>query len=104
MEVKVLCGCGTKFAFEVEPANGQMPVSVFCPGCNADVTGIANDDIARKLSSLPTPSALVPTVPAKTRLRVSGGHAHAPAASAPSASSTSAATSVPADDAKCTKH
>jgi hypothetical protein len=43
MEVKVVCNCGQKFAFDVEPVNGRMPVSVSCPGCGRDGTQAAND-------------------------------------------------------------
>ena len=41
MEIKVQCGCGTRFAFDVEPVNGRMPVRVNCPGCGADGTDLA---------------------------------------------------------------
>jgi outer membrane protein assembly factor BamB len=36
MEIKLQCYCGTKFAFDVEPVNGQMPWQVRCPHCRAD--------------------------------------------------------------------
>jgi hypothetical protein len=49
MEIKVQCGCGTKFAFDVEPVNGRMPVRVNCPGCGADGTDLANEVIRQKL-------------------------------------------------------
>jgi len=26
MEIKIECGCGTRFKFDVEPVNGRMPV------------------------------------------------------------------------------
>jgi len=28
MELKVVCDCGQKFKFEVEPVNGQMPFNI----------------------------------------------------------------------------
>ncbi|HTY86600.1 MAG TPA: PQQ-binding-like beta-propeller repeat protein [Candidatus Acidoferrum sp.] len=51
MEVKVQCGCGTRFAFEVEPVNGRMPVRVKCPECGADGTDFANELIRQKLGA-----------------------------------------------------
>jgi hypothetical protein len=58
MEVKVQCKCGTRFAFEVEPVNGRMPVRVNCPDCGADGTDYANEVIRQKLGA-----AAVPGVP-----------------------------------------
>jgi len=43
MEIKITCGCGQKYVFEVDPKNGQMPASVNCPACGADGTQEAND-------------------------------------------------------------
>jgi hypothetical protein len=47
--VKVQCGCGQKFSFDVEPVNGRMPQSVKCPVCGADGTAAANEIITRTL-------------------------------------------------------
>lgn len=51
MELKVLCECGQKFKFDVEPVNGQMPFTVNCPVCNADATAAANTLIAEQLAT-----------------------------------------------------
>ncbi|MBA4148238.1 MAG: B-box zinc finger protein [Verrucomicrobia bacterium] len=80
MEVKVLCGCGAKFAFDVEPVNGQMPVAIYCPKCSADVTAFANQIISEKLgapASAQVPRAVpVAVIPeAKPRLKASGADA-----------------------------
>jgi hypothetical protein len=48
MEIKVQCGCGTKFAFEVEPKEGRMPCGVSCPNCGADATEAANQVIQQQ--------------------------------------------------------
>ncbi|MGA2180646.1 MAG: PQQ-binding-like beta-propeller repeat protein [Verrucomicrobiota bacterium] len=66
MEVKVQCGCGTRFAFDVEPVNGRMPVRVKCPGCGADGTDLANEVIRQKLAATAAaaPVAPVAAVPA----------------------------------------
>lgn len=42
MEIKILCACGAKYKFAVEPAGGTMPWSVNCPVCGADGTAQAN--------------------------------------------------------------
>src|SRR6266568_2938638 len=47
MEIKITCGCGQKYIFEVDPENGQMPASVNCPACGADGTSEANDIMAQ---------------------------------------------------------
>jgi hypothetical protein len=59
MEVKVQCPCGTRFAFDIEPVYGRMPVRVNCPGCGADGTDLANEVIRQKLAAT---AAAVPTV------------------------------------------
>jgi DNA repair exonuclease SbcCD ATPase subunit len=53
--VKIICGCGQKYAFDVYPVNGRMPAPVSCPVCGKDGTGTANEIIALALgvSSLP---------------------------------------------------
>jgi hypothetical protein len=42
LELKVVCNCGQKYKFEVEPANGRMPFAVSCPVCGVDGTPLAN--------------------------------------------------------------
>jgi hypothetical protein len=49
MEVKVLCPCGAKFKFDVEPVRGRMPTPISCPSCGADATGHANAIIEETL-------------------------------------------------------
>jgi outer membrane protein assembly factor BamB len=71
MTIKVQCGCGTRYSFEVEPRDGVMPFRVNCPACNADGTEAANQIIAR--------------TPAQPRLRMQGA-------------ATTAATVAPAPD------
>jgi hypothetical protein len=48
--VKIFCVCGQKYAFEVHPDAGLMPVSVACPVCKRDGTAEANQIIARALN------------------------------------------------------
>jgi len=61
ISVKIHCGCGQRYAFEVEPVNGLMPSSVVCPVCGADGTGAANEIIAHVLAAQPTVSCVSPT-------------------------------------------
>ncbi|HEY3862060.1 MAG TPA: hypothetical protein VGO59_09250 [Verrucomicrobiae bacterium] len=48
MEVKIVCVCGQKYGFDVEPVGGRMPVKVACPGCGADGTPLANSFLAQQ--------------------------------------------------------
>ena len=58
--VKIFCACGQKYAFDVQPVNGAMPVPVNCPVCRRDGTEQANQIIAKILNGqtqpLPPPS------------------------------------------------
>ncbi len=63
MEVKIQCPCETRFAFDVEPVNGRMPVRVNCPGCGVDRTDLANEAIREKLAGAAGPAAAPPPVP-----------------------------------------
>jgi hypothetical protein len=68
MEVKVACRCGQKFAFDVEPVNGRMPVPVSCPGCGRDGTPAANEILAQHFPNqappIPVAIAVQPAVTA----------------------------------------
>lgn len=55
LTIKILCLCGQKYAFEVQPLNGQMPVPVACPVCQRDGTDEANCRIAEALNLPATP-------------------------------------------------
>ena len=58
--IKIFCGCGQKYAFEVWPVNGAMPAAITCPVCQRDGTHEANRIIAKilngKTQPLPPPS------------------------------------------------
>ena len=49
--VKIQCGCGQRYAFDVEPVNGHMPGAVACPVCGADGTSAAESVIAQSLAA-----------------------------------------------------
>jgi len=59
--VKIICACGQKYAFDVQPVGGgKMPVPVFCPSCGQEGTRDAEQFIAKilngKTQPLPPPS------------------------------------------------
>src|ERR1035438_7107501 len=70
--VKIICGCGQKYAFDVYPLNGRMPALVQCPVCGMDGTAVANEVIARTLGTQPVPPAPQP-VPALNNPAVKEG-------------------------------
>jgi len=76
MDIKVLCPCGAKYQFPVEPVNGQLPHAIACPVCGADNTEAGNAVIQARLASEPAP---IPTAaPIPSGLRISS-HPPAPA-------------------------
>jgi len=60
--IKVQCGCGQRYAFDVEPSEGFMPFPVACPVCGTDGTPAANEILAQSLRSEaagePAPTAI----------------------------------------------
>src|SRR4029077_5276014 len=59
--IKIFCACGQKYAFEVHPREGRMPVPVACPVCKRDGTDEANRIISKILhgKTQPLPPASV---------------------------------------------
>jgi hypothetical protein len=55
MELKVVCGCGQKYAFDVEPVNGRMPVKIACPSCGVDGTASADQILGQHFPNRPAP-------------------------------------------------
>ncbi len=49
--VKIQCGCGQRYAFEIEPVCGRMLGRVTCPVCGLDGTRVANEIIAFSLAN-----------------------------------------------------
>lgn len=83
MELKVVCDCGQKYKFDVEPVNGQMPFKVNCPVCNADGTAAANALLFQAMPSAAPPPPVASAPPPVGGLRLNRP-APAPMASAPS--------------------
>ena len=65
MELKIICQCGQKYKFDVEPVNGRMPFTVKCPICGLDGTGTANTMLAARTAAPPTARMATPPVAAQ---------------------------------------
>ncbi len=67
--IKIQCGCGQRYAFEVEPLQGRMPYAIACPSCGIDGTTAANESIAQSgsvLTATEAPPASVSTSSSRT--------------------------------------
>ena len=83
--IKVLCGCGQKYSFEVEPINGRMPSAIACPVCGADATAAANQIIGQSFASQPPPSIAPPPTPVRPAAAPTPAVAPPPTATRPTA-------------------
>ena len=54
--IKIQCGCGQRYAFEVEPVNGRLASPVACPVCGSDGTAAADEVIAQSLAAPAAPA------------------------------------------------
>ncbi len=68
MPVKINCGCGQHYAFDVEPVAGRMPANVACPTCGADGTDAANTSIAQTLAQRVATPAWTQPPPSRRKL------------------------------------
>jgi hypothetical protein len=73
--VKIQCGCGQHYAFDVEPVAGRMPTAVACPACGGDGTAAANAIIAEGLAAPPA-SAAAPAARVRLRAAVAAPTVH----------------------------
>src|SRR5580698_4475563 len=87
MELKVLCNCGQKYKFDVEPVHGRMPFPVNCPACGADGTQFANNLLAQMPPSggsapapVPLAAMMAPAMAAPAPMPVAPMAAMAPSA------------------------
>jgi hypothetical protein len=58
--IKIQCGCGQKYAFEVEPVSGRMPGAVACPRCGVDGTTAANSVLSQHFAAQPAMATAAP--------------------------------------------
>ena len=89
--MKIQCGCGQRYAFDVEPVNGFMPFPVACPICGADGTAAANQffsqnpvaqaapAVAAAVRAAPSGVVRLGPPPAAVRVAASAAPAAAPA-------------------------
>ena len=92
MELKVVCQCGQKYVFDVEPVGGQMPFTVNCPACNTDGTATANALIAQQTIASPPP----PIAPVVSGLRINREvHAPTPTSTPPPLTSVGGSSAPP---------
>ena len=73
MEIKIQCGCGTKYKFDVEPVNGRMPMAIVCPSCGSSGLTDANQQIAQRYPqaapAMP-PQRNLPLLPARLTMPI----------------------------------
>jgi hypothetical protein len=74
--IRIQCGCGQLYEFEIEPVDGRMPAPVACPTCGLDGTEAANACIAQTLAT-PQPTA-APAGPGPLRIAAHLSATHAP--------------------------
>jgi hypothetical protein len=79
MELKVVCDCGQKYKFDVEPVNGRMPYAVNCPMCGVDGTHAANQLLTQQVAAAPALAPLPPLEPAPAPSSVGGLRINRPA-------------------------
>jgi hypothetical protein len=60
MELKIVCGCGQKYSFDVEPIQDQMPFVVNCPSCGTDGTAAANTMLRGQFAAAPASAPAAP--------------------------------------------
>jgi hypothetical protein len=75
MDIKIVCGCGQKYIFEVNPDDGLMPGTVICPTCGADGTQDASEILKILVPQAPAepaaaPAAESPAVPKSGSIRI----------------------------------
>jgi len=68
MELKVVCNCGQKYKFDVEPIGGRMPIRVNCPVCGADGTKSADDVLAQHFPNQAPPIPMAVAVQTATAM------------------------------------
>src|SRR5256885_380197 len=52
--IKILCGCGQKYSFDVESAATLVGAAIQCPACGADGAPAANQMLAAYSAPQPT--------------------------------------------------
>ena len=75
--IKIECGCGQHYAFDIEADGDLQPNAVACPACGADGTAATNAVIAQRLAAQPSAAPAI-----RPRIRITdppaSNHAAAP--------------------------
>ncbi|HEY3857064.1 MAG TPA: hypothetical protein VGO67_21990 [Verrucomicrobiae bacterium] len=90
MELKLSCGCGQNYKFDIEPRDGRMPFTVACPICGIDGTTAADQLLAAQFSAAPIPA------PPPVAVRIRRAAPAEPVAAAPAPLPAESAPVVPA--------
>jgi hypothetical protein len=81
--IKIQCGCGQRYSFDVDTSGGSMPYPIACPICGTDGTGAANEVIAQHLPREET--VAVAAAPAVHLRAAAAASAYPEAANSPAA-------------------
>lgn len=90
VSIKIQCGCGQRYEFDVEPAGNSMPYAIACPSCGVDGTPAANSAIAQSLP--PEAPVAIPAKPSPLRIATPTQTVH------PLSASTSRHSAIPPVD------
>lgn len=96
MTIKIVCVCGQKYAFDVEPYQGRMPAAVACPVCGVDGTARANEIMARQLAAAPPPPLAAAASPPRMAMPVARPPTASAAPAAPAVAAVTASTATAA--------
>jgi hypothetical protein len=71
--MKIQCGCGAKYEFDITPDMAQNPVQFVCPACGADssalVTNLVRQHLAQATAEPPQPARGAGSLPASLERR-----------------------------------
>ena len=71
--MKIQCGCGAKYEFEITPDMARSPVQFVCPACGADSSALVTDLVRQQLDQTPAeppqPARGAGTLPASLERR-----------------------------------
>jgi len=94
--VKILCNCGTKFAFEADESLTLAAGVIACPSCGADAAEQANTQLAAARGAATAPAAVPKPAPVRISLRPQAPVEPAEAAAAMEAGQEEEPSSAPA--------
>jgi hypothetical protein len=60
--MKIQCGCGTKYSFDVTPDMLRMPPQFVCQGCGQDNSAVINQLIQQQFAAAPPAARVAPSI------------------------------------------